>query len=64
MFKVIKDGGFRCKARSLNVRSSLKYFGIQRRSLATSEDLVSSADVVIVGKYGVFICYSIANYIV
>lgn len=49
MFKVIKDGGFRYKARNY-----LKYYGYERRTLATSEDLVSSADVVIVGKYGVF----------
>lgn len=49
MFKVIRDGGFRSKARNY-----LKQFGHERRSLATSEDLVSSADVVIVGKYCVF----------
>ncbi|XP_049887024.1 sarcosine dehydrogenase, mitochondrial [Pectinophora gossypiella] len=44
MFKIIRDGGIRCKARNY-----LKNFGSESRTLATTQDLVSSADVVIVG---------------
>lgn len=52
MFKVIRDGGIRYKAASY-----LKNIRYQNRALATNQEVVSSADVVIIGKYRKYIFF-------
>lgn len=46
MYKVIRDGSIRHKATNY-----LKQFNHEKRFLATNQEVVSSADVVIIGKY-------------
>lgn len=46
MFKILRDKGIRLKAGTY-----IKNSRYQKRLLSTNEDFVSSADVVVIGKY-------------